>query len=111
MFKSIMLITVLLMVLVGCSSTSRTAKVISKEDYESNLNEKYPKAQEDQVLIKELRFLLKTLLSVCREMEITYMTFLLKSLFLNRNMLQGNLRQVLSVESWQIESRVRLFSM
>ena len=62
MFKLIMLITVLLMVLVGCSSTSRTAKVVSKEDYESNLNEKYPKAQEDQIFDQGIAVLAKDLI-------------------------------------------------
>lgn len=64
MFKVISLVIVLFIVLSGCSSISRTAKVASKEDYESRLNKKYPKASEDQIFDEGIAVLAKELIKV-----------------------------------------------
>ena len=63
MFK-VIIFTALLIALSGCSSTSRTANVASKEDYESRLNEKYPKASEDQIFDEGIAVLAKELIKV-----------------------------------------------
>lgn len=65
MLKAKVIVIVTLAVLLsGCGSTSRTANVPVKEDYENEISEKYPKSSEDQLFDKGIAVLAKDLIKV-----------------------------------------------